>query len=150
MEIKKYRGIERRKFLRLEVPVQVKVTIMADDEMLGGPKTLSAKSRNISMEGICIETRQVEIDGVHILSGSPRSEKNQLQLQIDLSPEEKPIEVLGEVCWYDLSSETEEFMFQVGIVFLNITADAKKTLKNYLKAHSKPGGNIFTRIIKNL
>lgn len=80
----KYRGIERRKFYRLESAVDVGVTILSDDEELAGPKSFAAKSKNISLEGICLETRQVEVDGVHILTGSPKSPRNRLDLAIDL------------------------------------------------------------------
>jgi hypothetical protein len=146
VEIKKYQGLERRRFTRLGAPLLVKVTIIADEEFPGGPRMFTAKCRNISLEGICIETRQIEIDGVHILSGSPRSVKNQLQLELELDATKNPLKALGEVCWYDLLSDAEEFTFQVGIIFVRIDGNGKFDLKNYLKAQHKKSDNIFKRI----
>jgi hypothetical protein len=140
MEKVKYRGVEKRRFQRLDCAVQVRVTILVEEEDLSSPKSFIAKSNNISLEGMCLETRQVEVDGVHILTGSPGSLKNRLDMEIDLYPSEKPFNILGEVCWYDLSKETEEFMFEVGIVFINMDAAARQTLKKFIssqKVHSK-------------
>jgi hypothetical protein len=144
--MKKYQGLEKRKFIRLEAPLPVKVTIMVDEDLLGGSRTISAKCRNISLEGVCVETRQIEVDGVHILSGSPRSEKNQLHLEIELNAALEPVKALGEVCWYDLLNEAEEFTFQVGIIFIRIEGNGKVDLKNYLKTQHKKSDNIFKRI----
>ena len=145
-----HRGVEKRRFLRIEVPLQVTITILSEDRVPGGPKPLSVKSRNISEQGICIETRQIEIDGVHMLSGSPGAQKNRLDLAIDLYDIEKTIKVIGEVCWYDLSPESEDFMFQMGIVFLEINAQDKKLLKNFLKNHQPPRESFLRRFFNIL
>ena len=144
----KYRGVEKRKFRRLDCPVEVRVTIVVEEEDLSSPKSLIASSKNISMEGICLETRQVEVDGVHILTGSPGSPKNRLDMEIDLYPPEKPFKVSGEVCWYDLAKDTEEFIFEVGIVFINMDAAAKETLKKFISTKAV-GGKGFLKSFFN-
>jgi hypothetical protein len=93
-----HRGVQKRKFFRLEIPLQVKVTIITEDKVPGGQTSVIVKSRNISEEGICIETRQVEIDGVHMLSGSPGAQKNRLDLELELYGTEKTLKIIGEVC----------------------------------------------------
>jgi hypothetical protein len=150
MEKVKNRGVEKRKFYRLDSAVQVRVTIPAEDEDLCSPKSFIAKSKNISLEGICLETRQVEIDGVHILTGSPGSLKNRLDMEIDLYPSEKTFKVKGEVCWYDLSKETEEFIFEVGIVFINMDAAAKETLKKFISSQKSRGKGFFKSLFNKL
>jgi len=139
-----HRGVEKRRFLRLELPLQVTLTIISDEPAATGPKPIRVKSRNISEQGICIETRHVEIDGVHMLSGSPGAQRNRLDLAIDLYGIEKTIQVTGEVCWYDLSPESDNFMFQVGIVFLDISREDKDLLKNFLK-NNQPRRDSFLR-----
>jgi hypothetical protein len=150
MEKVKYRGVEKRKFQRLDCAVQVRVTILVEDEELSSPKSFIAKSKNISLQGICLETRQVEVDGVHILTGSPGSPKNHLDMEIDFYPSEKAFKVLGEVCWYDLSKETEEFMFEVGIVFINMDAAAKETLKKFISSQTARGKGFLKSIFNKL
>ena len=150
MEKVKYRGVEKRKFQRLDCAVQVRVTILVEEEDLSSPKSFIAKSNNISLEGMCLETRQVEVDGVHILTGSPGSLKNRLDMAIDLYPSEKPFNILGEVCWYDLSKETEEFMFEVGIVFINMDAAARQTLKKFISSQKARGKGFLKSIFNKL
>jgi hypothetical protein len=145
-----HRGVEKRKFLRLELPLPVTLIIISDDQVAGGPKPIRVKSRNISEQGMCIETRQIEIDGVHMLSGSPGAQKNRLDLAIELYGIEKTIKVIGEVCWYDLSPESEKFMFQVGIVFLDISQEDKALLKNFIKNNQPPRDGFFRRIFSML
>jgi hypothetical protein len=150
MEKVKYRGVEKRRFQRLDCAVQVRVTILVEEEDLSSPKSFIAKSNNISLEGMCLETRQVEVDGVHILTGSPGSLKNRLDMEIDLYPSEKPFNILGEVCWYDLSKETEEFMFEVGIVFINMDAAARQTLKKFISSQKVHGKGFLKSIFNKL
>ena len=145
-----HRGVQKRKFFRLEIPLQVKVTIITEDKVPGGQTSIIVKSRNISEEGICIETRQVEIDGVHMLSGSPGAQKNRLDLELDLYGTEKTLKIIGEVCWYDLAPESENFMFQVGIVFLNIDAEKKSQLKSFLKNQRPRKGGFLRRFFNIL
>jgi hypothetical protein len=147
MSKKKFAGVERRKFQRLEIPLKVHVTILTDEEVPGGPRTLEARSRNISQTGICIETRQIEVDGVPMLSGSPGSVINRLDLTIELYPEQKPLKVVGEVCWYDLSDESEQFMFKVGIIFLEFESNGEMILQNFLKSLEKKKGGFFARLL---
>ena len=150
MEKVKYRGVEKRKFYRLDCAVQVRVTILVEEEQLSSPKSFTAKSKNISLEGICLETRQVEVEGVHILTGSPGSLKNRLEMEIDLYPDEKPFKVFGEVCWYDLSKETEEFMFEVGIVFIKMDSAAKDTLRKFINSQASRGKGFLKSIFNKL
>lgn len=147
MKRKQYRGVEKRKFIRLEIPLQVTVFIIPEDEVAGGQKSIAVKSKDLSEKGICIETRHIEIDGVHMLSGSPGAQKNRLALEIKLIPDEKPIKAIGEVCWYDLSRETEEFMFQVGVVFISFESNGKEALKSFLKCQNISRGNFLQRFI---
>ena len=150
MEKVKNRGVEKRRFQRLDCAVQVRVTILVEEADLGSPKSFIAKSNNISLEGMCLETRQVEVDGVHILTGSPGSLKNRLDMEIDLYPSEKTFNILGEVCWYDLSKETEEFMFEVGIVFINMDAAARQTLKKFISSQKVHGKGFLKSIFNKL
>ncbi len=131
----KSKGVEKRKFFRLELPLQVTVRILTEEGVPGGIRPLKLKSNNISEQGICLETRQIVVDSVNILSGSPGARENLLNMEIELVPGEEPVVVIGEVCWYDVLRETEEFMYQVGVVFLEFEGHAKERIKLFLKSH---------------
>lgn len=139
------KGVEKRKFQRLEVPLQVTVEIISPDKLLQALKPMLMKCRNISQEGICLETRGIEVDGINLLSGPPGARENRLKMEIELFPDEKPFSALGEVCWYDIARDTAEFMYQIGIEFVHIEGEGQKQLVRFLKAH-RTKGSILHRI----
>jgi hypothetical protein len=85
--------LNKRKFQRLELPLEVTVEIVSAQEAPKGLPILHVKSRNISMSGICLETKSVEVNGVNLLSGRPFARENLLHLSIELIPEEPPLMV---------------------------------------------------------
>lgn len=140
------KGVEKRKFQRLDVPLNVTVKVITEDEMLREIKPQRVLSHNVSPQGICLETAQIVIDSVNMLSGSPGSRENYLELEIELKPGEPPVHVCGDVCWYDVARDTEEFMYQVGIVFTSFRDDARQRLAAFLKSSKKERG-IFEKLL---
>ena len=137
MEKVKSKGVEKRKFLRLDIPLNITIKILTEEKMLKEVQPLKVQSRNISRQGICVETKHIVIDSVNMLSGSPGARENLLEMEIELIPGEVPVKAMGEVCWYDVSRDTEKFMYQVGIVFLEIKDSGKEQLESFLKSHKK-------------
>ncbi len=140
------RGVEKRKFHRLEIPLEVRVIILTGEELLKGVSPLKMKSCNLSPEGICLETRNIEMDGVNLLSGPPGARENHLRLEIELIAGENPFTAVGEVCWYDISREAPEFMYQVGIEFIEIEGKGKEQLLRFLKTHKKNNKGFFQKL----
>ena len=128
-------GLEKRKFQRLEYPLEVTVEIVFVGEVSKGPPPLQMKSRNISKEGICLETKSLEVNGNSLLSGRPGARENRLRLSIGLIPEEPTFEAIGELCWYDVAHDPPEFMYHIGIEFINIKGAGREQLARFLKKH---------------
>jgi hypothetical protein len=128
-------GLEKRKFQRLECPLDVAVEIVSVREMPKGLPGLSVKSRNISKGGICLETVSIDVDGVNLLSGSPFARENRLYLSIKLTPEEPPIMATGEVRWYDIAHDIPEPNCCLGVAFTEIEEGEKDRLVRFLKQH---------------
>ena len=128
-------GLEKRKFQRLQFPIEVTAEIVTVAEMPRGLSPLHIQSRNISKAGICLETMALEVDGVNLLSGSPYARENRLYLKIDLIPNEPPFTAIGEVRWYDVARDAIEFMYQIGVEFLEIKDNGKDQLIRFLKSH---------------
>src|SRR5450830_1308003 len=116
--------LNKRKFQRLELPLEVTVEIVSAQEAPKGLPILHVKSRNISINGICLETKSVEVNGVNLLSGRPFARENLLHLSIELIPEEPPLMVTGVVQWYDVARDIPEFIYRLGVVFIE---DRKST-----------------------
>ena len=132
--------LNKRKFQRLELPLEVTVEIVSAQEAPKGLPILHVKSRNISMSGICLETKSVEVNGVNLLSGRPFARENLLHLSIELIPEEPPLMVTGVVQWYDVARDIPEFIYRLGVVFIEIKDGDKDQLAIFLKKYQKNKG----------
>jgi len=133
-------GLEKRKFQRLDCPLDVAVEIVPVTEAPQQRPPLHIRSRNISKSGICLETQSIEIEGVHLLSGLPFARKHRLYMSIQLTPDEPPFEAIGEVRWYDISSDTPASIYRVGVAFLRVKKPGKEQLARFLKSHKASRG----------
>jgi hypothetical protein len=136
----KMRGVEKRKFQRLEAPLDVTLTVLPGEEPADTLRPFKAKSLNISPEGICLETSHIMLGTVNMLSGSPGAREHHLQMDIALPSAAEPLRATGEVCWYDISRESDDFGYQVGVVFHAIEGDGAQRLRTFLAAQKKPRG----------
>ena len=129
--------VENRKFQRLESPLDVTIKILTDEEVPGGLNPLVAATQNISLQGICLEVKQVEINGIPLLLGPPGNRAYLLDMEIDLVAGEPPLKAKGEVRWYDIARDSVEFMYLVGVLFVEIEGDGEEALKAFLKKQGK-------------
>jgi hypothetical protein len=137
-------GLEKRKFQRLQFPIEVTAEIVTVEEKPIGRPSLHIQSRNISKTGICLETT-AWVDGVNLLSGSPWARENRLYLKIDLIPDEPPFTAIGEVRWYDIVRDAPESLYQIGIEFMDIKDKGKDQLHRFLKSH-KTSSRFFQKL----
>jgi hypothetical protein len=133
-------GLEKRKFQRLEFPLEVTVEIVSAKEVSKRLPRLHLKSRNISKDGICLETKSIEVDGVNLLSGHPFARENRLHLSIELIPKEPPLMAIGEIRWYDIANDIPEFIYRLGVAFIEIKDGGKDQLARFLKKHQNDKG----------
>lgn len=140
-------GLEKRKLLRLDCPLEVSVHIVPVKEAPNGQPPLHIKSRNISKDGICLETKALEVEGVNLLSGHPFAREHRLFMKVELIPNEGLFEATGEVRWYDVSPDTPESIYRVGVAFTDIKDNGKEQLSRFLKTHNN-GNGYFHKLFK--
>jgi len=128
-------GLEKRKFQRLECPLEGTVKIVPVKKVSNDLPPLHIKSRNISKGGICLETKAIEVEGINLLSGLPFARKHHLHMNIELIPNEQLFEAIGEVRWYDISHDIPEYIYRVGVAFIDIKNNGKEQLLRFLKNH---------------
>ncbi len=131
-------GSEKRKFQRLECPLEGTVKIVPVKKVSNDIPSLHIKSRNISRGGICLETKAIEVEGINLLSGLPFARKHRLHMNIELIPNEQLFEAIGEVRWYDISHDIPEYIYRVGVAFIDIKNNGKEQLLRFLKNHKMP------------
>lgn len=134
-------GLDKRRFQRLALPLNVAVEIVSAREEPKGLPRLLVKSRNLSKGGICLEMESIEVDGVHLLSGLPFARENRLHLSIEIVPEEPPLTATGEVQWYDVARDLPGCVYRLGVAFIEIGDDGKERLAKFLKKHQKEMGS---------
>ncbi len=128
-------GLEKRKFQRLECPLEGTVKIVPVKKVSNDPPLMHIQSRNISKGGICLETKAIEVEGINLLSGLPFARKHRLHMNIELIPNEQLFEAIGEVRWYDISHDIPEYIYRVGVAFIDIKNNGKEQLLRFLKNH---------------
>jgi len=134
--MKAWRGVERRKFLRLQSPLSVWFNLY---HVLGRRETsrrLGGMISNVSLEGICLETNVVLVDGSHVFSEAMTEEKR-LRLEIDLPDESEKVTAMGKVVWYDLGSSGSPYRFQAGIYLTEMDGNSKEIWRAFLTALRK-------------
>jgi hypothetical protein len=89
-------GMEKRKFYRLPYPLDVVVEIVTVAETPRDVPVLHLHSRNISKEGICLETETLEWNGVSLIAGAPCARESRLRMTLLLELAGPSLTVIGE------------------------------------------------------
>ena len=137
--------LEKRKFQRLECPLEGTIKIVPIKEVPNNLPPLHIKSRNISENGICLEIKPIEVEGINLPSGLPFAREHRIYMNIELIPNEQLFEAIGEIRWYDISRD--EYIYQVGVAFIDIKNNGKEQLLRFLKT-LKSNRGYFHKLFK--
>jgi hypothetical protein len=140
-------GLEKRKFFRLDTPLEATVTIIwhGTDTPRAIPP-LQLHCRNISHQGICLETASLQVSGISLLEGRPCARDNRLHLTIPLIAGEPDFQAVAEARWYDvLRQPGGGCLYQLGIEFVEMLCEDKLRLQRFLKQKEPAGfiGKLF-------
>lgn len=126
---------ERRRLARCHLGVPVRFHIVREGEGTKVSRLLEGMLRDVSAEGIAMETPCIETDGLHISYDSVPARKNRIYLQFEL-PSEKAVKAVAETIWYERMSSADN-LFAVGLKFLEISKESRAALKEFLEVSSK-------------
>jgi hypothetical protein len=129
--MKGWKGVERRKFLRLESPLAACFSLFHVFGRREASRRLEGMVSNVSPGGVCLETNVVLVDGSHVFSEAMTDEKR-LKLEITLPGESGEIKAVGKVVWYDLSSPDSPYRFRAGIYLTEMDDSTKLTWDQFL------------------
>jgi hypothetical protein len=134
--MKGWRGVERRKLLRLKSPLPVWFNLYHVLGRRDASRKLGGMISNVSLQGICLETNVVLVDGSHVFSEAMEEEKR-LRIEIDLPPESERITAIGKVIWYDLSPSSSPYRFRAGVYLTEMDGNSKEIWGRFLTALRK-------------
>ena len=105
---------ERRKFIRLEVPVDLKYITEGN----------SARKE--------VTTKDLSCEGLRFTSEEALEKGSSLELNLDIPDAPNPVHVIAKVAWAKRLSTEDGSPFEVGVEFIKIEEDNKNTFLKYL------------------
>jgi hypothetical protein len=88
--------------------------------------------RELSIEGLAMDTSHIKVDGLHISYNDHPGLKNRLHLRWQL-PHGRLIKAIGETVWYERLSATKP-VFVVGLRFLSLSKEDMQALRVFLES----------------
>ena len=136
MSLKKYLGLERRQLARHTAGVEVEFYVW--DGAQKKPRTGKASGRltEISLEGACLQTNSILVDGHHILRDNDLEGGTPLVVDLPPSAEGVPRSLKAQVIWYNRNVSNRPFQFDVGLKFIDIPESERQHLRDLMKSTS--------------
>jgi len=135
MGLRKYLGLERRHLPRHTSGWAVEFLVWDAGQQKPRTGKLSGRLGEISLEGACLQTNNILIDGYHILRDDLEGET---PLVVDLPPsaEGVPCSIKARVIWYNRNAVNRPFQFDVGLKFLDVSETERQRLRELIKSAS--------------
>lgn len=122
---------EKRTNPRVITTVPVQFRIVREGKSSQISESVIATMRDLSIEGLAMDTSRIEVNGIHVSYDEHPSLKNRLYLHWKL-PRGKSIKAVGETVWYE-RRPTEKPSFVVGLRFVEISREDRKALAQFLE-----------------
>lgn len=126
-----YRDVERRRFFRVKgiVPVYFRLTDAMGNEV---SRLIEGETRDISRQGICLQTHILIVDGLNVFAKAMESDMN-LSLEIKLPTRNELISATGRVVWHDEQSRWfSPKPFSAGIFLTEIKDKDQKSWHDFI------------------
>jgi hypothetical protein len=138
MGLKKYLGLERRGLPRYMAAVDVEFYVW--DAVRRKPRTgkVAGRLTEISLEGACLQTNNILIDGHHLLRDKDLEGETPLVLDLPPPGEGGLWSVRAQVIWYNRNEAGHPFQFDVGLKFLYTSETERQNLKSLIRSTSPP------------
>ncbi len=122
---------ERRKQGRVPAELKVWFRILDYKRPQISSRRLEGSVLDISANGLCIGTRVVFIDGLHVFP--PGCHTNKLDIELDLDPDLPPLKAVGEVVWYRKAQDHPTgWIFKIGVSW-NLSQADEEMIRTFLK-----------------
>ena len=135
MGLRKYLGLERRHLPRHTAGWAVEFIVWDAGQQKPRTGKLSGRLGEISLEGACLQTNNILIDGYHILRDDLEGE-TPLVVDLPPSPEGVPCSIKARVIWYNRNALNRPFQFDVGLKFLDVSETERQRLRDLIKSAS--------------
>ena len=137
MILKKYLGLDRRRYSRYAVAIEVEFQVW--DESVQEPRTGKVRGRlsDISSAGACLQTNHTMIEGHHLLLDDDPGGDTPLILSLPSTSEGEPWNIKAQVLWYNKIETERRYQFDVGVKFVDFSPSDEKNLRTLLTSLSE-------------
>jgi hypothetical protein len=115
-----------------EIQIPFKYVIVHGTDPSKKSNQQKAVTKSINLMGLVFETDKMEIEGFHLSFTEVTYGRNSLVIFLDLGKRFGPIEIVGQVDWYEKRVTHLGSSFIVGIGFIDVQADATNVLREFL------------------
>ena len=136
MGLKKYLGLERRQLPRHTAGVAVEFFVWDAGQKKPRTGKLSGRLGEISLDGACLQTNNILIDGFHILRDNDLEGETPLVVDLPPSADGIPCSIKARVIWYNRNTLNRPFQFDVGLKFLDVSETERQRLRDMIKSAS--------------
>lgn len=121
----------RRGSRRIPVSLPMKFAIVCQQKgvVIGKSRSVSARTVDVSRNGLSFETNSIQIDGLHV-SVSPETNIHKM-LELELALPEKGIQLKGLPLRYERNTETGKFT--VGVKITAMPPEDRKAYEAFVK-----------------
>lgn len=127
---------DRRSLTRNVASIEVEFHVWDKAEKRSLTRKVSGRLTDISSKGACLQTNQTMIDGYHLMLHEDLEGGTPLILAFPSSPEDTPFSIKAQVLWYNRVAAEEDFHFQVGLKFIDLSPPERKQIETLLKSAS--------------
>jgi len=128
---------ERREFMRMEIPLAVRLSIMDSEEITGRNIEKNGEVCNISLSGACLELDPPSHDPLTKGDDSLFEFKNKMEMEIELFEEVEKIKVKAVSHWYHIKTRDGKRRLYVGVSFTHMCQDDHNALELFLSSIEK-------------
>ncbi len=128
---------EQRKYDRALARKLVRYRVIdgSDPDHISSPKRSCVI--NVGGGGVLLKANTLKVDGLHISFGDNSNVQNWIALEIELLPGRPSVQALGQVVWYQRTTNDEEYRYDIGIEFRRIRDEDRQTIIDFV-SHEEP------------
>ena len=130
--------LERRSLTRKAASIDTQFHVYDAAEKRPLTRKVPALLTNLSPKGACLETGHTLIDGYHLMLDDDFEGETPLILDLPASGDGSPFTLKARVLWYNRIPGETQFRFRVGIKFVDLSAEEKKQLENFIRTATTP------------
>ncbi len=94
---------------------------------------IKARFYDLSVLGLRLMTNTVQNKDLHVLHPTYTTNE-QCRLEIEIPDNDTALTLMGTAIWYDHKNDDQEFTFEVGVQFLDLSAEEKERVKALVKS----------------